>query len=57
MAIDSQVCFHRRLFANPVKLRRCITEPVWPLGSTNQNWWGAKLSQKLAVNTAWQSLL
>ena len=43
MAIDSQVCFHRWLFANPVKPRRCITGPVGPLGSTNQNWLGAKL--------------
>ena len=39
----SQVCFHRRLFTNPVKLRLCITGSVGPLGSTNQNWWGAKL--------------
>ena len=43
VAIDSQVCFHRCLFANPVKLHCCITEPVRPLGSTNQNWWDAKL--------------
>ena len=43
MAIDSQVCFHRWLFYNPVKPCQCITGPVGPLGSTNQNWLGAKL--------------
>ena len=40
---SSQVCFHRQLFANPVKLRWCITSPVGPLGSTNQNWLYARL--------------
>ena len=35
VAIDSQVCFHRQLFANPIKLRWCITGPVKPLGSNN----------------------
>ena len=39
VAIDNQVCFHRWLFANPVKLPWCITGPVEPLGSTYQNWW------------------
>ena len=43
LAIDSQVCFHGRLFADPVKPRWCITGPVGPLGSTNQNWLCAKL--------------
>ena len=43
VAIDSQVCFHRWLFADPVKLHWCITEPVGSLGSTNQNWLGVKL--------------
>ena len=43
LAIDSQVCIHGRLFANPVKLSWCITGPVGPLGSTNQNWLCAKL--------------
>ena len=43
VAIDGQVCFHRWLFANPVKPSWCITGPVGPLGSTNQNWLGARL--------------
>ena len=43
MAIDSQVCFHRWLFADPVKLHQCITGPLESLGSTNQNWCGDKL--------------
>ena len=43
MAIDSQVCLHRWDFANPVKLSCCITGPAGPLGSTNQNWLGAKI--------------
>ena len=38
-----QICFHRRLFTDPVKSRWYITGPVGPLGSTNQNWLGAKL--------------
>ena len=37
MAIDRQVYFYKQLFANPVKLPWCITGPVEPLGSTNQN--------------------
>ena len=41
--VDGQVCFHRRLFANPVKPSWCITGPVGPLWSTNQDWLGAKL--------------
>ena len=41
--IDGLVCFHGRLFANPVKLCWCITGPVGPLGSTNQDWLCARL--------------
>ena len=40
---DSQVYFHRWLFANPVKPCWCIMGPMKPLGSTNQNWRGVKL--------------
>ena len=40
--IDSQVCFHGRLFADPVKPSWCITGPRGQLGSTNQNWLCAK---------------
>ena len=43
LAIDSQVCFHGRLFADRVKLSWCITGPTGPLGSTNQNLLHAKL--------------
>ena len=31
MSIDSQVCFHRWLFADAVRPRWCITGPVGPL--------------------------
>ena len=41
--IDSQVCFHRWLFADLVKLCWCITGPVGSLGSTNQNQHGSRL--------------
>ena len=40
MAIDSQVCFHRWLFSDPVKLHWCI---MWPVESLGHNWLGAKL--------------
>ena len=43
LTIDSQVCFHGRLFADCVKPSWCITRPTGPLGSTNQNWLCAKL--------------
>ena len=43
MAKDGQVCFHRRLFANPVKPQRCTTEPVRPLDGINKDVGGAKL--------------
>ena len=33
IAIDSQVCFHRHLFANPVKPHWCITGPVGHWGA------------------------
>ena len=29
--MHSQVCFHRQLFPDPVKLHRCVTGPVEPL--------------------------
>ena len=41
MAKDGQVCFHRRLFANPVKPQRCTTEPVKPLDGINKDVSGA----------------
>ena len=37
MAKDGQVCFHRRLFANPLKPQKCTTEPVMPLDGTNKD--------------------
>ena len=43
MAKDGQVCFHRRPFANPVKPKRCTTEPVSPLDGINKDVGGAKL--------------
>ena len=43
VAIHSQICFHRRPFANHVKSHWCITGPVGLLGHTNQSWCGVKL--------------
>ena len=43
MAKDGQVCFHRRLFANPVKPQRCATEPVRHLDGINKDVGGARL--------------
>ena len=43
MAKDGQVCFYRRLFADPVKPQRCTTEPVKPLDGINKDVGGAKL--------------
>ena len=43
VAIHSQVCFHRQLFANAVKPHQCITGLVGPLGSTIQSWCDVKL--------------
>ena len=42
-AIDSQFCFHRRSFANPVKPRWFITESMGPLMGTNKAAWSVKL--------------
>ena len=42
MAKDRQFCFHKRLFANPVKPKRCTTEPVRPLDGINKDVGGAK---------------
>ena len=50
MAIDSQVCFHRQLFANPVKQCWYITQLVGLLGTTNQNCWGAKSAANNCLN-------
>ena len=43
MAIDSQVCFHRRSFADPVKQRQSTTESMGPLMGTYKAAWGVKL--------------
>ena len=43
VSIDGQVCFHRWLFTNPVRPHWCISGPVGPLGSTNQNWLCARV--------------
>ena len=43
LGLDSQVCFHGRLFAHRVRPHRGITGPVGPLGFTNQSWCGVKL--------------
>ena len=43
MAKDGQVCFHRKLFVNPVKPQRCTTKPVRPLDGINKDVGGAKL--------------
>ena len=37
MAKDGQVCFHRRIFANPAKPQRCTTGPVKPLDGINKD--------------------
>ena len=47
--MHSQICFHRRLFANPVKLHSFITGLVGPLDSTNQSWCGVKLLTMFAT--------
>ena len=41
LAIDGQVCFYRRLFADAVKPRRCMH--VMVLGRVNRTAWGTKL--------------
>ena len=43
MAIHGQVCFHRRRFADRIKLHWCITGPVGLQRCTNQSWCGVKL--------------
>ena len=47
MPKDGQVCFHRRLFADPVKPQRCTTElhyrDVRALDGINKDVDGAKL--------------
>ena len=48
-AIDSQVCFQRRSFANPVKPWQSTTESVGPLMGTNKAAWGVKL----LLTTVW----
>ena len=53
VTIDNQVCFHRRLFANPVKPHWYITRPMEPLGTTKQNWCGVKIYQCLSPPILW----
>ena len=43
IAKDGQVCFHKSLFANPVKPQRYTTETVRPLDGINKDVGGAKL--------------
>ena len=43
MAKDGQVYVHRRYFVDPVKPKRCTTEPVRPLYGINKDLGGAKL--------------
>ena len=50
MAVDSLVCFHRWLFADPVKPPWCITGSADPLESINQNWCDVKL-QPMSILT------
>ena len=52
MAKDGQVCFHRRLFADPVKPQKCTREPVRPLDSINKDVGGAKLLLMTSVYPA-----
>ena len=42
-AIDSQVCFHRRSFVNPIKPWRSTTRSMGPLMGTNKAAWSVKL--------------
>ena len=44
MAKNDQVCFHKRLFANPVKPQRCTTESMRPLHGINKDIGSAKLA-------------
>ena len=43
MAIGGQVCFHRWLFANPVRPLRCTTGSVEPVNGINKNVSGDRL--------------
>ena len=42
-AIDGQVCFHKRSFANPVRPQWSTTGYMGPLMGTNKAAWGVKL--------------
>ena len=42
MAIDGQVCFHRRVFADPIKSPKYTTGPVGPVNAIR---WSSLLSQ------------
>ena len=48
-AIDGQVCFHRRSFADPIKPQQSTTESMGPLMGTNKAAWGVKL----LLTTVW----
>jgi len=50
-AIDKQVCFYRRLFANPVKSQRTKTDPVRPLMGINRVDWGPFCSFVCLLNS------
>jgi len=57
-AIDKKVCFHRRLFADPIKPCRTITDPVGPLGGFNKMACGPKLFHSMsALLAVWWGLL
>ena len=43
MVIDGQVCFHKQLFADPVKLQRCTIGSVGPVNDINTDVSGARL--------------
>ena len=43
MAIDDQVCLHRWLFADPVKLPKWTTGSAEPLNGINKDVSGARL--------------
>ena len=52
LAIDGQVCFYRRPFANAVKPRRCMSCNM-VLGRVNRTAWGTKL----LLTAVWASLV
>jgi len=53
-----KVCFYRRLFADPIKSRRTITDPVGPLGGFNKVACGLKLFHLMsALLVIWSGLL